>query len=75
MQNKPSVISVSVFGRFVHILSALAGLWSVNIRQFVREQPDTGYRKSLLSYFATAPFIYREWGNITIPELLRLFSF
>ena len=28
---------------------------SANIRQHVREQPDTGYRKSLLSYFVTAP--------------------
>ena len=31
--------------------------WSmfVHIRQPVREQPDTGYRKSLLFYFAPAP--------------------
>ena len=58
-----------VFGRFTHSLSALYGhyliydfasgsfLWVmfVHIRQTVREQPDTGYRKSLLPYFTAIP--------------------
>ncbi len=58
-----------MFGRFTHSLSALYGhyliydfasgsfLWVmfVHIRQTVREQPDTGYRKSLLPYFTAIP--------------------
>ena len=56
-----------VFGRFTYTLSALdvhylVWFWvvcgvlvmCVHIRQSVREQPDTGYRKCLLSYFAAS---------------------
>ena len=66
-----------VFGRFSYMLSALVGRTifgfcqaspvgdferlSANIRRHVREQPDTGYWKSLLSYFVTDPFTL--WGR------------
>jgi len=42
-----------VFGRFSVQASALVGLIVRQYQTPVREQPDTGYRKSLLSYFAT----------------------
>jgi hypothetical protein len=58
-----------VFGRFTHSLSALDGHYlkmflgrfgllviSVHIRQAVREQPDTGYRKSLSPMDASPGF-------------------
>ena len=40
---------------------------SANIRRHVREQPDTGYRKSLLSYFMTDPFTL--WGRKGVPYM------
>ncbi len=65
-----------MFGRFTYTLSALDGhclFWFfgsvgflamfVHIRQRVREQPDTGYRKWLTAYFAAALAVGGFWGS------------
>ena len=67
-QRRAAGFSISVFGRFAYTLSALCGhylgvffgcfgflVMSVHIRQCVREQPDTGYWKSLLAYLGAIP--------------------
>ena len=59
-----------VFGRFAYTLSALnvhylacflcqlfSAVMSAHIIQSVRKQPDTGYRKWLPVYAATAPYV------------------
>ena len=44
-------------------MDLIFGPISVQSRQPVREQPDTGYWKSLLSYFAAAPGFWGGCGD------------
>ena len=82
-KKKNHTFTYTVFGRFLYMLSALVRRTifgfcqaspvgdferlSANIRRHVREQPDTGYRKSLLSYFVTDPFTL--WGRKGVPYM------
>ncbi len=76
LQNKPSAISISCV-RTVHVHAVCSGrtlpflflgsvgflAMFVHIRQRVREQPDTGYRKWLTAYFAAALAVGGFWGS------------